>query len=123
MFPRLPLSFVLTISLLFVLVLVVVQIPFPPPTSSTSFNTLAPPTLLLEDSLSPILPFRSPSLPTRPSRLARFASIFLESQTSVSMSSTRDSSHQMRGNESVTEISICLGLWKGVAVEWRKNRK
>jgi hypothetical protein len=77
--------------------------PFPPPISFTSLSIPTQP--LLEDSCSRIRASRSPSLPTRPSQLEHFASIFLECLTSVSISSTQDYfvNHELSELEEVVE--------------------
>jgi hypothetical protein len=69
-----------------------VQIPSPQPLASTSSSTQPPPILVLAS--------RCPSLPTTPpSRLAPFASTFLEFRTSASMSSAQDCSEGEREGE------------------------
>jgi hypothetical protein len=108
-------------SSLTIWLLVLVQIPCPPPISSTSLILPTHPRrlllLLLEDSLSRILASRSPSLPTRPSQLGHFGSIFLECQTSACISSTRDycSSLRSRAQERAVGEGIvgCGNSWKG----------
>jgi hypothetical protein len=71
------------------------QIPYPQPIASTSFSTLLIAVLGIAFSPSPTLV--SLSLPTRPSPLAPFASMFLEYLISVSISSTRDCPDSKRG--------------------------